>query len=127
MILQGDNRIVGSSSYLDIKPEHRALEIGATWINREWRGTFVNPEAKYLMLQHAFETQGAIRVQLKADARNEPSVAAMRKLNLVYEGTLRKHMIKDDGTTRDTAFFSVLDDEWPAMKQRLEDRLATLP
>jgi len=116
-------RLVGMSSYMDIREPHRALEIGMTWIAPEVRGTFVNPEMKYLMLRHAFEEFGAIRVQLKTDGRNLHSQAAIGKLGAKYEGTWRKHGIQPNGFVRDTVMFSILDDEWPDVKAGLETRL----
>ena len=97
-----------------------------TFIDPAFRGTFVNPEMKFLMLQHAFETEGAIRVQLKTDARNAHSRAAILKLGAKFEGVLRKHGMQVDGTVRDTAMYSITDEEWPEVKQRLTARLEEL-
>ena len=116
-------KFVGMTSYMDIRPEHRGLEIGMTWYAGEARGTRVNPECKLLLLGHAFEVLGCVRVQIKTDARNKHSQAAIAKLGAVYEGTLRKHMIFPNGFVRDTVMYSVLPEEWPAMKARLEARL----
>lgn len=121
--------IIGSSAYLDIRPEHRTLEIGRTWIIPRYRGTSTNPEMKLLMLAHAFETpifsgRPAERVQLKTDARNVRSQAAIAKLGAVREGVLRKHMIMPDGFVRDTVMFSITRAEWPGVKAGLESRLA---
>ncbi len=118
-----DGRPVGMSSFMDIRHEHSGLEIGMTWISAECRGTRVNPAMKLLMLGHAFAC-GAIRVQLKMDARNERSRRAVAKLGAVYEGTLRKHMRVGDGFLRDTVMFSILPEEWPEVRSRLENRLA---
>ncbi len=115
--------VVGCSSFLDRRPAHRAVEIGFTWIAPAWRGTAVNPEAKLLMLRHGFETLQCVRVQLKCDARNERSAAAIRKLGSVYEGRLRNHAIMPDGYVRDTLMFSVTDEEWPQVRAGLERRL----
>jgi RimJ/RimL family protein N-acetyltransferase len=115
-------RAVGSTSFMDIRPEHRGLEIGSTWLGRAAQGTHVNPQAKLLVLRHAFETLGCVRVQLKTDARNLQSQAAMLKLGCVREGLLRRHMILPDGFVRDTVMFSILDSEWPQVRARLEAR-----
>ena len=123
MVLQHDDQPVGLSAYLDIRTAHRGLEIGGTWIARSFQGTQVNPEAKYLMLRHAFETLGMLRVQLKCDARNQQSQRALAKLGAVREGVLRKHVILPDGYVRDTVMFSITDDEWPQIKAGLEARL----
>lgn len=115
--------LVGSSAFFDIRPEHRSLEIGATWIGREYQGTWVNPAAKLLMLEHAFDTLGCIRVQLKTDSRNTRSRRAMEKLGAKPEGILRAHMICRDGYVRDTAMYSIIVEEWPAVKEGLRARL----
>ncbi len=114
---------LGSTSYLDIRPEHRGVEIGFTWYAPNVRGTGVNPECKLLLLRHAFEALGCVRVQLKCDARNMHSRAAILKLGATFEGMLRRHMIVVDGFVRDTAMFSILDEEWAGVKARLIERL----
>lgn len=114
---------IGSSSYMDIRPEHRALEVGHTWITSRQRGTATNPEMKLLMLQHAFESLGALRVQLKTDERNSRSRAAILKLGAKWEGGLRNHMLMPDGHHRTTVFYSVLPEEWPEVKAGLLARL----
>jgi aminoglycoside 6'-N-acetyltransferase len=124
MILNADGRAVGCSCYLDVRPAHRGLEIGATFIHPAHRGTPVNPEAKLLMLTHAFDTLRCERVQLKCDARNTPSRRAIEKLGAVREGVLRKHMVMGDGFVRDTVMYSITADEWPAVRARLAARLA---
>lgn len=116
-------KAVGSTSYLDLRPAHRSLEIGNTWLGPETRGTRVNPEMKRLLLEYAFETLGCVRVQLKTDGRNLQSQAALRKLGATYEGTLRQHLICRDGFIRDTVMFSILAHEWPAVRDRLDSRL----
>jgi len=116
-------RALGMTTYLDIRPEHRGLEIGMTWYAPSVRGTKVNPEAKLLLLEHAFERLGAIRVQLKTDQRNLQSQRAIAKLGAVYEGTLRNHMIFESGTIRNTVMYSITPDEWPSVKRGLLDRL----
>ena len=116
---------IGSSAFMEIRPEHLGLEIGATWISPSRRGTAVNPEAKLLMLSHAFGTLGAVRVQLKCDGRNIHSQNAIAKLGAVREGVLRKHMRAPDGYMRDTVYYSILADEWPRVRAGLEARLPT--
>ncbi len=118
---------VGVSCYLDIRPAHRGLEIGGTWIAASRQGTAVNPEAKYLLLHHAFETLGAVRVQLKTDGRNLQSQAAIAKLGAVREGVLRRHLILPDGYVRDTVMYSITDSEWPSVRDRLVARLGYTP
>lgn len=123
MRVRVSGEVVGCSSFMDLKPEHRALEIGSTWIAPRHRSTFVNLEAKLLMLAHAFESMHCVRVQLKCDARNERSAAAIRKLGAVFEGRLRNFGIMPDGYVRDTLMFSVTDAEWPEVRAGLENRL----
>lgn len=118
-------RVVGSSAYLDIDPPNRALEIGSTWYAPEARGTRVNPAAKLLLLDHAFDHLACARVTLKCDARNEHSQRAIAKLGAQREGTLRKHRIQPNGFVRDTVYFSVLPDEWPRVREGLLARLAS--
>jgi N-acetyltransferase len=113
----------GSTAYLDVDPTIDALEIGWTWHRRDLWATDVNPTCKLLLLTHAFEDLGARRVTLKTDALNTRSQAAIRKLGCRYDGTLRHHRLRNDGTVRDTAFFSLLVDEWPAAKEGLVARL----
>jgi RimJ/RimL family protein N-acetyltransferase len=127
VVLKESGQPVGSTSYFDIRPPHRGLEIGYTWYGMAYQGTQVNPENKYLLLRHAFETLGAIRVQLKTDKRNLRSQAAIAKLGAKLEGTLRKHSIMEDGYIRDTVMFSITDDEWPEVKAGLEERLGYVP
>jgi RimJ/RimL family protein N-acetyltransferase len=124
---EASGTIVGSSSFFDIRAEHKGCEIGFTWIARPWQGTFVNPESKFLLLRHAFETWGLIRVQLKTDARNQQSQHAMAKLGCTREGVLRRHMIVGDGHVRDTVLFSITDQDWPRVKQGLVERLGYEP
>lgn len=115
---------IGMTRYLSIEPAHRTLEIGGTWYGRPFRRTTVNRESKYLLLRHAFEVLGCVRVQLKADVRNERSQRAIERLGAVREGVLRKHMIMPDGHIRSSVIYSILDEEWPAVKARLEAELA---
>jgi len=116
-------QVVGSTRYMNIDRANRRLEIGATWIAAPWRRTPVNTEAKYLMLRHAFETLGCIRVELKTDALNQRSGNAIRRIGAIEEGTLRQHMITWSGRLRDSVYFSILDSEWPRVKQDLEHKL----
>lgn len=116
-------RAVGRTSYLNISRRDRGLEVGHTWLGRPWQRTALNTEAKYLLLRYAFEQLGALRVQLKTDLRNRQSQAAIERLGAAREGVLRKHMVLRDGHVRDTVMYSILDDEWPAVKARLEARL----
>jgi RimJ/RimL family protein N-acetyltransferase len=115
--------LVGTTSWLEIRPAHRSVEIGATFYRPEARAGVVNPECKLLLLGAAFAA-GAIRVELVTDARNQRSAAAIRKLGAKPEGVLRKHKITWTGYVRDTAVFSITDEEWPAVKAGLEARLA---
>ncbi len=117
-------RAVGSTRYLEIRREHRALEIGWTWLAAAAQRTAVNTECKYLLLLHAFEGHGALRVQLKTDGRNLRSQAAIERIGGVREGVLRRHMIMPDGFVRDTVYFSIIDSQWPAVKEALDSRLA---
>jgi len=124
MVLKETREAVGHSSYMNIRPNDRVLEIGSTWIGQPYQGTKVNPEAKLLMIQHAFETLGCVRVEFKTDERNLQSRHAMEKLGLIQEGIMRKHLINSDGYIRNSVFYSVIDEEWPAMKAQLVQRLA---
>jgi len=122
-IAKADARTVGSTRFGNIDPLNRRLEIGWTWIGRAWQRTAVNTEAKLLMLKHAFETLGCIRVELKTDALNQQSRTAIARLGAREEGTMRKHMITERGRFRDSVYYSILDEEWPAVKSGLEARL----
>ena len=126
MLLVETGEPVGASGYLDIRPDHRGIEIGRTWIGKAHQGSWVNPESKLLLFRHAFETLGALRVQLKTDLRNLHSQRAIEKLGAVREGVLRRYQIRSNGEVRDTVMYSVLADEWPDVKARLEARLADL-
>lgn len=124
VIRNADERPVGSTRFLEIRRPDRALEIGWTWLALEAQRTRINTECKYLLLGHAFDDLGAIRVQLKTDGRNEASQRSIERIGAVREGVLRKHRLTWDGVYRDTVYFSVLDDEWAAVKARLESFLA---
>jgi RimJ/RimL family protein N-acetyltransferase len=119
-----DNQVVGSTRFIDIRRPHRGLEIGWTWLTPMAQRTAINTEAKYLMLRHAFEEWGALRVQLKTDANNAQSRAAIERLGAKFEGILRKQMLRPhDGYERDTAMFSLIREEWSAAKAGLEAKL----
>ena len=122
-IRQEDDRVLGSTRYLALRPENRSLEIGWTWLTPEAWGTGANVEAKLLMLGDAFERLGCLRVELKTDARNERSRGAMAALPAQFEGVHRKQMLVRDGLRRDSAWYSVIDDEWPAVRANLLRRL----
>jgi RimJ/RimL family protein N-acetyltransferase len=115
---------VGSSSYLAADPEHRRLEIGGTWVTPLRQRTPANTEAKYLMLRHAFEGLGCLRVEFKTDRLNENSRRALERLGAVEEGAFRHHMVMPDGRVRDSVYYSIIAPEWPAVKARLEGLLA---
>jgi N-acetyltransferase len=114
---------VGMTGYLDIRLHHRGLEIGRTWIAKSHQGTRVNPESKYLLLRHAFEDLGAARVQFKTDVNNLHSQRAIEKLGAQREGVLRRFQMRSNGFIRDTMMFSIIAEEWPGVKARLEGRL----
>jgi RimJ/RimL family protein N-acetyltransferase len=118
------NQAIGMTRYMTIEPANKGLEIGGTWLGQQYRRTPVNTEAKYLLLRHAFETLGAIRVQLRTDLRNERSQHAIERVGAVREGVFRQNTIMPDGYKRSSVFYSVLDKEWPAVKARLESLLS---
>lgn len=119
-VRRSDGRVVGTTRFLDIRRPHRGLEIGWTWITPEAQRTPVNTEAKYLMLCQAFDGWGAVRVQLKTDANNAKSRAAIQRIGASFEGVLRKQMLRPhDGYERDTAMFSIIESEWPTAKAKL--------
>lgn len=113
-------RAIGSTRFFDFAPEHRHLEIGHTWLGKPFWRSGVNTECKYLLLRHAFETLGCARVQLKTDALNRRSREAIKRLGAKEEGTLRKHYWVWNRRFRDSVYFSILDDEWPEVRARLE-------
>lgn len=117
----GKGKAIGSTRYLNIRAEHRTVEIGFTWLGQEWQRTPVNTEAKLLLLTHAFERMGCIRVEFKTDLRNERSQRALERIGAVREGVLRSHMIVQGGYHRDSVYFSIIDSEWQATKERLEN------
>jgi RimJ/RimL family protein N-acetyltransferase len=118
-------RVAGATRYLNVMPKDRGLEIGGTWYGSEFQRTAVNTECKYLLLKYAFESLGAIRVQLKTDSRNLRSQKAIERIGGVKEGVLRNHMILPDGTIRHSVFYSILDSEWEGAKGRLEEILSS--
>jgi RimJ/RimL family protein N-acetyltransferase len=120
---RSSGRVVGSTRFLSVVPEHLRLEIGWTWIAPPWQRTAVNSEAKLLQLEHAFQRLGARRVEFKTDARNERSRDALLGIGATFEGILRAHMVTRDDDRRDSAYYSILDHEWPAVEERLRDRL----
>jgi len=113
-------RVAGATRYMNIMPNDRGLEIGGTWYGPEFQRTVVNTECKYLLLSHAFETLGCIRVQLKTDLRNQRSQKAIERIGAVKEGVLRNHMILPNGHYRHSVYYSILDTEWPEVKRRIE-------
>lgn len=119
-ISQVSGRPIGMTRFMEINRGYRGVEIGGTWLGKAHRRTPANTEAKYMMLQHAFETWGCIRVQVRTDVRNEQSQRAVERLGFVREGVLRKNMIMPDGHHRSSVFYSLIDDEWPAIRAHLE-------
>ena len=114
---------VGMTRYMTIEKANRGLEIGGTWYGKAFRRTAVNTECKYLLFQHAFEVLRCIRVQIKTDLRNERSQRAIERIGATREGVLRKNIIMPDGFQRSSVMYSVIDEEWPSVKQRLETLL----
>jgi RimJ/RimL family protein N-acetyltransferase len=123
-ILRRSRKAAGSTRYLALRPEHRSLEIGWTWLTPSAWGTGANTEAKLLQLEHAFEVLGCRRVEFKTDALNERARPALAALPAQFEGIHRKHMLVRGGENRDSAWFSVIDDDWPAVREALRARLA---
>lgn len=120
-------RPIGTTSFLNLDPANRHLEIGATWLTSAWQRSPANTEAKYLQLRHCFETMGWVRVEFKTDARNTRSRAALTRIGATEEGTLRRHTILPDGFVRDSVYFSVVDREWPDVRRHLEATMASYP
>jgi RimJ/RimL family protein N-acetyltransferase len=116
--------VIGCTRYMNIEPVHRRLEIGSTWLNSSYQRTRANTEAKLLLLTHAFETLGANRVELKTDYLNEKSRNAILRIGAKEEGVFRKHIVTASGRVRDTVYFSIIDTEWPAVRERLGAMLA---
>jgi len=122
--LKASGRIVGSTRFANIDCEHRRVEIGWTWIGRPWQRTVVNTEAKYLMLQHAFEILGCLRVELKTDFLNERSRRAILRLGAKEEGVFRNHIVTSQGRIRHSVYYSITDTEWPEIKAGLQRKLS---
>jgi len=122
VVIRGGD-VIGSTSYLNVSPEHLRLEIGHTWNTPAAWGTGANTDAKYLLLRHAFDLLGARRVEFKTDAKNERARAALAAIPAEFEGIHRKHMIVRGGERRDSAWYAVIDDDWPAVKAALERRI----
>jgi RimJ/RimL family protein N-acetyltransferase len=120
IVESGKNKAVGSTRYLNIRPEHRSLEIGWTWLGQEWQRTGVNTQVKLLLLSHAFERLGCVRVEFKTDARNARSQRALERMGATREGVLRNHMIVQGDYVRDSVYFSVIDQDWLEVKERLQ-------
>jgi N-acetyltransferase len=124
---RASGKVVGSTRFGNIDPPNRRVEIGWTWIARPWQRMAINTEAKYLMLRYAFEIWGCVRVELKTNAMNYRSRAAILRIGAKEEGTLRKHQISERGVSRDTVYFSILDTEWPRVKAGIEERMRRRP
>jgi RimJ/RimL family protein N-acetyltransferase len=119
-------RPIGSTRFMSIVSEHRRLEIGWTWVAPAWQGKGANQEAKYLQLRHAFEDLGANRVEFKTDSRNEKANPALLAIGATFEGTFRNHMVMPDGPLRHSNYYSVIAEEWPDRKAKLEARIAAI-
>jgi RimJ/RimL family protein N-acetyltransferase len=119
-------RAIGSTRYGNIERTHHRVEIGWTWVARDWQRTAVNTEAKYLLLKHAFESLGCMRVELKTDSLNERSRAAILHIGAREEGIFRNHMIAESGRVRHSVYYSIIDSEWPGVKARLEAKLISV-
>ena len=115
---------VGSTRYGSIDRVNCRVEIGWTWVGRAWQRTAINTESKYLLLRHAFETLGCVRVEFKTDVLNEQSRRALLRIGAKEEGTLRRHLRTDSGRWRDSVYYAIVDDDWPAVKRLLEKKLA---
>jgi len=124
VLLKETRRVIGCTAYLTVVARHKRAEIGATWYVPEMQGTFVNPECKLLLLRHAFEDWGAVRIQLTTDVNNLRSQRAIAKLGARFEGVLRSHGIRPDGSVRDAMLYSITSAEWPEVKAGLVRRLA---
>lgn len=122
-VLKAENRVIGSTRFLDLDLKHRTVEIGHTWLAPEYQGAGLNPEAKLLQLTYAFEQLHMNRVALKTHHENLQSQAAMRKMGAIEEGTFRNHYVMPDGSQRHSVWFSIIREEWPRVRSRLEERL----
>jgi RimJ/RimL family protein N-acetyltransferase len=124
-VVNDGNRVVGSTRYMNVDAANHRVEIGTTWIAKSWQRTFVNTHAKFLMLRHAFEGLDCLAVEIRTHARNDQSRAAIERLGAKLDGILRQHMIMPDGHVRDTAVYSIVREEWPAVKASLERKMAS--
>jgi RimJ/RimL family protein N-acetyltransferase len=125
--IMASKQVIGSTRFWKIDPQNRKLEIGSTWISASWQKTFVNTEAKFLMLRHAFEQLNCVRVQFTTDEINETSRAAILRMGATQEGIVRHERIMPDGRKRNSVRFSIIDDEWPRVRRRLEEMLVMPP
>lgn len=125
IVLKATGQVVGGTSCYALEPRHRRVEIGYSWIATPWQRSGVNREAKRLLLAHAFETMGCLRVEFKTDRLNAQSQRALERLGAVREGVFRAHMICEGGRVRDSVYFSIVRDEWPALKARLDARITS--
>lgn len=121
-VLRNDNRVVGSTRFMDIDKTHQTAELGSTWLSPEFHGAGLNAEVKLLQLTYAFEQLGLRRVALKTHHENLQSQKAMRKIGAAYEGTFRNHYIMPDGSQRHSVWFSIIREDWPRVKSQLEER-----
>jgi RimJ/RimL family protein N-acetyltransferase len=121
--MRKNNEVVGSTSYIQVDSEQKTAEIGSTWYIPAAQGTKVNPECKYLLMRHAFEDWGAIRIQFVTDVNNLHSQRAILKLGAKFEGKLRSHKIREDGSTRDSMVYSIIACEWPSVRDKLLARV----
>jgi len=120
IVEKAKGRVAGSTRYLNIREEHRSLEIGWTWLGQDFQRSVVNTETKLLLLSHAFERLGCIRAEFKTDSRNLRAQQALERIGAIKEGVLRKHMVVQEGYHRDSVYFSVTVEEWPEVKKRLQ-------
>ena len=120
IVLTGEEKVVGTTRYMNIDRANRHLEIGSTWIGLPWQRTGVNTEAKYLLLRHAFEERGCLRVEFKTDSLNTRSRAALLRIGAVQEGVFRSHVVTDEGRVRHSVWFSITAEDWPGVRHRLE-------
>ncbi len=123
-VVKSEDRVVGSTRFMNIDAANHRVEIGTTWIAKSWQRTFVNTHAKFLMLRHAFEGLGCNAVEIRTHSLNDQSRAAIERLGAKLDGILRRHMIMPDGHIRDTAVYSIIREEWPVVKAELEKRMA---
>ena len=119
LVETGKGRAVGSTRFLNMRPDHKSVEIGWTWLGQDWQRTGINTEAKLLLLTHAFERLGCLRVEFKVDGRNLRSQRALERIGATREGVLRKHMVVQQDFSRDSVYFSIIDSEWVDVKERL--------